>query len=115
MTPTPETLDVGGRNCHHRGVGLSNRHCRTLCAIFEEPTRADVTWSDFIALCKALGADFPKSGKTGGSRQRIKLRGRKAVFHRPHPEPTMKKGSVESARVFLINAGVTPESEGCRC
>lgn len=96
-------------------MGLSNRHCRTLCAIFEEPTRADVIWSDFVALCLALGAEMPKPGRTSGSRQRIKLRGRKAVFHRPHPGPTMKKGSVESARVFLINAGVTPETEGCRC
>jgi hypothetical protein len=50
---------------------------------------------------------LPKPGKTAGSRQRIVLRGRKAVLHKPHPEPTMKKGSVESVRDFLQNAGVT--------
>jgi hypothetical protein len=96
-------------------MSLSQRHCRTLCAIFEQPTRADIRWADFLALCRALGAQLPKAGKTAGSRQRIALRGRKAVFHKPHPEPTMKKGSVESARDFLTNAGVTPEREGCLC
>lgn len=94
---------------------LSNRHCKTLCALFAEPTRSDVAWDDFIALCRALGAEFPKPGHTGGSRRRIKLRGRRAVLHAPHPQPVMKQGSVESARAFLESAGVTPESEGCKC
>jgi hypothetical protein len=67
------------------------------------------------ALCKVLGADVPKPGKTAGSRQRIALRGRKTVLHKPHLEPTMKKGSVESARAFLQNAGVAPQTEGCQC
>ncbi len=96
-------------------MGLSNKHCRTLCAISEKPTRADIKWADFIALCKALGARFPKPGRTAGSRRRIELNGRKAVLHKPHPEPTMKKGSAESARDFLKAAGVTPEKEGCQC
>jgi hypothetical protein len=70
---------------------------------------------DFLALCKALGAELPKPGKTAGSRQWIALHGRKTVLHKPRPEPTMKKGSVESARDFLKNAGVTPQTEGCQC
>ena len=96
-------------------MSLSKKHCRTLCAIFEEPSRANIRWADFLVLCKALGAELPKPGKTAGSRQRIGLRGRKTVLHKPHPEPTMKKGSVESARDFLRNAGVTPQTEGCQC
>ncbi|MBI3327392.1 MAG: type II toxin-antitoxin system HicA family toxin [Nitrospinae bacterium] len=94
---------------------MSQKHCRTLCAIFEESTRANIRWADFLALCRALGAELPKPGKTAGSRQRIALRGRKTVLHKPHPEPTMKKGSVESARDFLKKAGVTPQMEGCQC
>lgn len=96
-------------------MAMSRRHCRTLCAIFAEPTRANVEWTDFIALVRALGGELSKPGKTSGSRQRISLRGRKAVLHKPHPEPTMKKGSVESARAFLKSAGATPEKEGCKC
>ena len=96
-------------------MALSKKHCRTLCAIFKEPTPANIMWSDFISLMRVLGAELPRSGKTAGSRKRIKLRGRKAVLHKPHPESEMKKGSVESARDFLKNAGLTPESEGCKC
>jgi len=96
-------------------MSLSARHCRTLGAIFEEPTRANIRWVEFLALCRALGAQLPKAGRTAGSRQRIALRGRKTVLHKPHPEPTMKKGSVESARDFLKKAGITPQTEGCQC
>src|SRR5438445_678054 len=45
-------------------MSLSKKHCRTLCAIFEEPTRANIRWADFLALCRALGADVPKPEKT---------------------------------------------------
>lgn len=96
-------------------MALSNRQCRTLCAIFQEPTRANIKWVDFLAVIRALGGKLPKPDKTAGSRQRISLRGRRAVLHKPHPEPTMKKGSVEAARDFLRNAGATPQKEGCRC
>jgi hypothetical protein len=96
-------------------MSLSKKHCRTLCAIFEEPARANIRWADFLTLCRALGADVPKPGKTAGSRQRIALHGRKTVLHKPHPEPTMKNGSVESVRAFLQNAGVTPQTEACQC
>jgi hypothetical protein len=108
-------LDFGVINSHHKVVPLSKKHCRILCFIFEEPTRSDIRWDDFIALCKALGATFPKPGRTAGSRRRILLNGRKGLFHAPHPRAEMKEGSVESARVFLVNAGVTPQTEGCEC
>jgi hypothetical protein len=96
-------------------MSLSKKLCRALCAIFEEPTRAHIRWEDFLALCKALGAELPKPGKTASSRQRTALHGRKTVLHKPYPEPTMKKGSVESARDFLQHAGVTPPTEVCQC
>jgi hypothetical protein len=77
--------------------------------------RTNIRWADFLALCRVLGADVPKPGKTAGARQRIALRGRKTVLHKSHLEPTMQKGSVESARAFLQNAGITPQTEGCQC
>ncbi|WP_320170595.1 type II toxin-antitoxin system HicA family toxin [Maridesulfovibrio sp.] len=43
-----------------------------------------------------------------GSRIRFKLGGIKAIFHRPHPEPTTDKGAVKSVRRFLEEAGVKP-------
>ena len=94
---------------------LSSRNCKRLCAAFETPTRGDIDWDDFKALVEALGGGWPKMGSSSGSRRRALLRGVSAVFHRPHPGNEMKKGSVESAREFLENAGATPQSEGCRC
>ena len=96
-------------------MALSSRNCQTLCAIFEAPTRVDVRWDEFVRLCRALGAEFPKPGRTSGSRRRIRLRGRRAVFHEPHRRSTMAQGSVEAARDFLRTVGVTPKTEGCQC
>ncbi|MFZ1425882.1 MAG: type II toxin-antitoxin system HicA family toxin [Geminicoccaceae bacterium] len=96
-------------------MALNKRQCAVLCAVFAEPTRSDLAWADFERLVVALGGEWVKPGHTGGSRRRAALRGRKGLFHAPHPGPTMKKGSVESAREFLLRAGVTPQSEGCRC
>jgi hypothetical protein len=79
-------------------LALSAKHRRTLQRIFEEPTRADVQWDDFEALVVALGGEWRKPGRTGGSRRRAMLRGVRGLFHRPHPGSVMKKGSVESAR-----------------
>ena len=92
---------------------LNAANCATLCRLFECPTRGDVDWDDFVRLVKALGGEWVKTGHSAGSRRRAKLNGKKGLFHSPHPGSFMKKGSVESAREFLGNAGVTPASEGC--
>ena len=92
---------------------LSRRHCRTLLAVFAKPTRADVSWSAAEALVTALGGSVETGGRTSGSRRRLRLRGRRAVLHAPHPGDVMAKGSVESLRAFLVAAGVTPKGEGC--
>jgi hypothetical protein len=96
-------------------MALGKRHCATLCAIFEEPTRSDIAWDDFEKLVTALGGSWLKPGHNAGSRRKAALRSRKGLFHAPHPAPTMKKGSVESAREFLLRLGITPRTEGCEC
>ena len=94
---------------------LGRRHCRTLCRIFERPTRADVEWDDFVALVEKLGGHVSTGGRTSGSAHRALLNGCRAVLHKPHPDPRMKKGSVESARDFLMAAGTTPARQVCKC
>jgi hypothetical protein len=86
-------------------VDVGPRHAKTLEAIFERPTRADVRWNAVVGLLRALGAEISEGR---GSRVRIALNGRRAVFHRPHPRPDMVKGAVEALRVFLIEAGCEP-------
>jgi len=84
---------------------MRKKHRRTLQAIFAEPTRANVIWTDIEALLVALGAEILE-GK--GSRVRIALNDVRAVFHRPHPQKETDKGALQSMRRFLSEAGVTP-------
>jgi hypothetical protein len=88
-------------------MGLSNRHRQTLTAIFADPIRSNVNWSDVEALLKACGAEISE-GK--GSRLRIALKGVRAVFHRPHPRKETDKGALRSVRRFLSEAGVKPQA-----
>lgn len=85
---------------------LSSRHRKTLGAIFEEPVRSNVVWSDVEDLLKALDAEVSEGR---GSRVRVYLGGVRAVFHRPHPEKETDKGALKSVLRFLSEAGVEPE------
>lgn len=82
------------------------KHNETLNAIFAQRADAGIRWSDIESLLESLGAEISE-GK--GSRVRVALNGTRAVFHRPHPEPTTDKGAVRSVRRFLIEARVRPE------
>ncbi len=81
------------------------KHDRTLSAIFAEPAKSDIKWREIEALLKNLGAEITEGS---GSRVRIALNGRRAVFHRPHPSPETDKGAVKSMRRFLTEAGINP-------
>jgi hypothetical protein len=85
---------------------VSRKHRKTLEAIFENPIRANVAWSDVETLFEALGAELSEGS---GSRVRVALNGVRAVFHRPHPQKETDKGALTSVRRFLTEAGVTPE------
>jgi hypothetical protein len=87
---------------------MTNKHERTLLAIFEEPVRANVNWKDIEALFHYYGATI---SEREGSRVAVYLNGRIAIFHRPHPEKETDKGALRSVRKFLVNAGVLPAEE----
>lgn len=74
-------------------------------AIFADPVRANIKWSEIESLLKHLGAEI---GEGAGSRVRIALNGVRAVFHRPHPRKEADRGAVKSMRRFLTEAGVKP-------
>ena len=84
---------------------LTKRHQTTLNAIFAKPIHSGIVWKDIEALLEALGAALSEGR---GSRVRIALNGRKAVFHRPHPKKETDKGAIASMKHFLTEAGVTP-------
>ena len=82
---------------------LNSKHRKTLNAIFENPIKSNIPWSDIETMLIALGAEVSEGA---GSRVRIALNEIRAVFHRPHPEKETDKGAVKSVRRFLIEAGV---------
>ena len=84
---------------------MKSKHRKTLEKIFENPTRANILWTDIESLLIALGAE---TSEGQGSRVRIALNGVRAVFHRPHPRKETNKSAVKSMRRFLIEAGVEP-------
>jgi len=84
---------------------LNNRQRETLLQLFKQPIPASILWSDIESLLKGLGAEISEGR---GSRVRIALNGVRAVFHRPHPQPTTDKGAVKSMRRFLTEAGIQP-------
>ena len=84
---------------------LRSKHRKTLQAIFEQPVRANIPWSDIESLLVACGAEL---GEGSGSRVRVALRDVRAVFHRPHPQKETDRGTVMALRRFLTEAGVEP-------
>ncbi len=82
---------------------MNKKHERTLEAIFKLPVQSNVAWKDCEKLLQALGAEISEGE---GSRIRIFLNNRKAVFHRPHPQKETDKGALVSLRKFLENAGI---------
>ena len=84
---------------------MSNRHRRTLEAIFRDPVSATIVWDDVETMLVHYGAWIHERK---GSRILIILRDEKAVFHRPHPRKEALPHAIRELRKFLTQAGVTP-------
>lgn len=84
---------------------VNTKNEKTLKLIYATPITATIKWSDIVSLLLAVGAEISEGR---GSRVRVKLRGQRAVFHRPHPQNVTDRGAVRSMRKFLENAGVKP-------
>jgi len=83
---------------------LNNKHKTTLKAIFEDPIRSDIRWSDIESLIEALGGVITQGN---GSRVRFQIGDIAATIHRPHPEPEISKSAVKTLRVKLREWDVT--------
>ncbi|MBI4560377.1 MAG: type II toxin-antitoxin system HicA family toxin [Candidatus Hydrogenedentes bacterium] len=68
--------------------------------------RPNIPWRDIEALLKAVGAEI-EAGE--GSRVRVALKGKRAVFHHPHPGPMTFRYCVRDVREFLRSVGVKPK------
>ena len=84
---------------------MSSKHRRTLAAVFEDPVRSNILWSEVVSLMRHLGA---KVQSRAGSRVRFALGKRSTSIHRPHPGKELKPYAVRDLRVFLKKIGVEP-------
>ncbi len=84
---------------------MNNKQRKTLRQIFTRPELSNITWKDIESLLVSVGAEISEGR---GSRVRIALNDVRAIFHRPHPRPTIDKGALKSMRRFLQEAGVEP-------
>ncbi|RJP73191.1 MAG: type II toxin-antitoxin system HicA family toxin [Ignavibacteriales bacterium] len=85
---------------------MNSKNKKTLKAIFDEPVRSNISWLSVEMLLRSLNSEISEGN---GSRVRIALSNVRAVFHRPHPQKEIDKGTIKSLREFLIKAGVKVE------
>lgn len=62
---------------------MNSKQRKTIEAVFTDPIKASILWTDVEALLLSLGA-LMKEG--GGSRVGFSLNGVDLVVHRPHPQ-----------------------------
>ena len=84
---------------------MNARQRRTLEAVFAEPVRANLAWTDIESLLTSIGCRLIEGA---GSRVRFESKGVVATFHRPHPAKEAKRYQVEEARELLERVGVLP-------
>ncbi len=84
---------------------MKRSHQKTLEAVFQHPTSANIAWKDIESMLKGLGDEI---SEREGSRVAVVLFSEVRVFHRPHPSPHTDKGAVASVRRWLEQHGVTP-------
>lgn len=87
---------------------MSSRHERVLRDVFEEPTKANITWIEIEAMLRHYGAEV---AERAGSRIVAKLGERRAHFHRPHPQKEAGRLLVRAVRDFCVQANLFPEDD----
>ena len=93
---------------------MNRKQRNTYEALFAEPIRRNIPWSDVVSLVKALGRSASAQSSRGaviqgdGSRVRLDLQGISLNIHSPHPQKELKRYQVKAVRDFLINAEIEP-------
>ena len=84
---------------------MHSKHRKILKAIFSNPVNGNLEWRKIEALFLALDA-VKDEGQ--GSAVTFVLNGKRADFHRPHPNKEALRYRVKAAREFLEKAGIKP-------
>jgi hypothetical protein len=84
------------------------RHQKTYKAMQGHPVPANLRWSEVESLLAYLGAEITEGR---GSAITIDLNGKKAWFHRQHPEDKADKGAIKNALALIKAAGLEDRLE----
>lgn len=84
---------------------MNTKQKKTLLAIFKNPINGNLIWSDIESLLRSLGCRVIEGS---GSSVTFELEGKRAYFHRPHPQKESLKYRVKAVKEFLISIGVKP-------
>lgn len=84
---------------------MNSKHRKTLEAIFTDPVNGALEWARIEALLLALGC---RSIEGSGSSVTFEMDGKRAHFHRPHPEREALRYRVRAVREYLATLGVKP-------
>ena len=84
---------------------MNNKHRKTLDKIFSDPVCGNLPWNDIEALLIAVGCNVVEGS---GSSVTFEKNGRRAYFHRPHPQRVALIYRVKMVREFLIKLEITP-------
>lgn len=84
---------------------MNSKHTKTLEIIFNDPINGNIEWSRIESLLASIGCQVIEGS---GSSVTFEKDGKKAYFHRPHPQKEALKYRVKAVREFLMKLGVTP-------
>ncbi len=84
---------------------MNSKHLKTLQAIFSDPVNGGLEWAKIEALLLALGCTVIEGS---GSSVTFEKDGKRAHFHRPHPQREALRYRVRAVREYLANLGVKP-------
>lgn len=84
---------------------MNSKQRKTLETVFGDPVNGNLEWKLIESLLVAVGCRVVESS---GSSVTFEKDGKRAYFHRPHPDRAALRYRVRDAREFLKLIGVTP-------
>ena len=84
---------------------MNSKHRKTLKTVFSDPISGNLPWGDIESLLVAIGCNVVEGS---GSSVTFEKDGRRAYFHRPHPQREALIYRVKAVREFLMKLEITP-------
>ena len=86
-------------------ITMNSKHRKTLEIVFSDPISGNLPWDRIEALLVAIGCNVVEGS---GSSVTFEKDGRRAYFHRPHPQREALIYRVKAVREFLMKLEITP-------